>query len=77
MAAVSGLWSCRQQLVGGASLYGAQLAYLLGVLLLIQVFGAAVHHYWVRGWIIAIPCLLTWVFEYQRRAGLQDLRVKG
>ncbi len=30
-----------------------------------------------RGWIIAIPCLVIWIFEYQKWAALQDLRVKG
>lgn len=57
--AMSGLWSWRQLLVGAVSLYGAQLVCLLGVFLLIQGFGAAVHRYWVRGWIIAQQSFLT------------------
>ena len=73
VVAVGGLWSWRQLLVGAVSLYGAQLVCLLGVFLLIQGFGAAMHHYWVRGWIIAIPCLLIWIFEYQKRVALQTL----
>ena len=75
--AVSGLWSWRQLLVGAVSLYGAQLVCLLGVFLLIQGFGAVVHHSWVRGWIIAIPCLLIWIFEFQKRVALQALRVSA
>jgi exosortase/archaeosortase family protein len=58
--AVSCQWGWRRLLAGGAGLYGSQLLCLLGVFFLSQSFGVPVHHYFVRGWIIAIPCALIW-----------------
>lgn len=58
--AVSCQWNWKWLLAGGAGLYGSQVLCLLGVFFLNQNFGVPVHHYFVRGWIIAIPYALIW-----------------
>ncbi|MGE0681045.1 MAG: archaeosortase/exosortase family protein [Candidatus Binatia bacterium] len=64
--AVSCQWRWKWLLAGGAGLYGSQLLCLLGVFFLSQSFGVPVHHYFVRGWIIAIPCGLIWRLTQSR-----------
>lgn len=58
--AVSCQWGWPRFLAGGIGLYGSQLICLLGVFFLSQSFGISLHHYFVRGWIIVIPCVLVW-----------------
>ena len=60
--AIGWRWGWRRVVAGGAFLFASQLLCIFGVFVLYQGFGLGVHHYFVRGWMLLIPCLLFWAF---------------